>query len=59
MDMDPEPSTSPGSVTWLSGDGDKAVRADELSKVMWCAIKIGSQMSSEWFRVPRNEGPMT
>lgn len=49
---------SPNSATLLSGDRDKMVHANELTKVMLCAIKIGSQTSSKWFRVTRNEGPM-
>lgn len=48
---------SPNSATLLSGDRDKMVHANELTQVM-CAIKIGSQTSSEWFTVTRNKVPM-
>lgn len=49
---------SPNSATLLSGDRDKMVHANELTQVMLCAIKIGSQTSSEWFTVTRNKVPM-
>lgn len=38
------------SVILLSGDRDKMVHANELTKVMLYASKTGSQTSSEWFR---------
>lgn len=50
--------TVPNSVTLLSGDGDKMVHANELTTVMSCVIKIEFQISSEWFKVTRNEVPM-
>ena len=54
----PSPLRSPNSVTLLSGDKDKMVHANELTKVTLRAFKTESQTSSEWFRVTRNEVPM-
>lgn len=45
----PEPSTVPERCDIVSGDRDKVVHANEVTRVMLGITKIGSQTSSEWF----------